>query len=93
MDLFSVWRTFFEKYDDIASAVSAAAKRSGLTADEALSLILLNEFPEKADLLDTPVAEKLFLSGLAQMRENAITVTGKGAILAKSFVTSLSKMK
>lgn len=90
-NLYTVWKDFFTKYDELLTCVSAVAKRSGLTERQALALILLNDFPEKSVLADTKDLEGLFLKGLARIDNGKTVLTGKGAILAKSLIMHLSK--
>ncbi len=90
-NLYNIWNLFWKSYPDIKSSVSPFAKRSGLSEDAALFLMLIYEFGDTDIPIDKSVTDELCEKGLAKIDGGEYTVTGKGAILAKSFCGVLSK--
>lgn len=91
-ELYNIWNSFFNSVADIKNGIEPTAKRSGLTADTALLLIIINDYPE----INIPISENLIKTlcdkGLTEYTEKGFKVTSKGAILAKSFELTLKKL-
>lgn len=67
------------------------AKRSSISSDAAVALVLIADFKESENYIPDSVKSELSDSDLCEYNENGISVTGKGAILAKSFANILKK--
>ena len=90
--LINIFDTFFEKLPEFENAISATAKRSGLTASAALCLMAIYKFPKCKHLCDG-ILDELFQKGLIEKLNDCFAVTSKGAILAKSFYNVLERNK
>ena len=89
MNLYDVWKEFFENLPKISAAVEPYAKRSGITTRQALILILLNYFNDFDLTLVSGHIDALVKLGYIAKNNGQISVTGKGAILTKSFINKL----
>lgn len=89
MNLYDVWKEFFENLPKISATVEPYAKRSGITTRQALILILLNDFNDFDLTLLSDDIDALVELGYIAENNGQISVTGKGAILTKSFINKL----
>ena len=75
----------------VKTALEPFAKRSSISVDAAVALVLISDFKGSEDYISDSVKSELSDSGLCEYNENGISVTGKGAILAKSFAYIIKK--
>lgn len=68
------------------------AKRSLISADAALMLVALCDFPELILYFEESVKLQLIDRGFAEYNGNRLVATSKGEILAKSFVNAIKKL-
>ena len=89
-NLYLEFNNFIKILPQIKSKVEPYAIRSGLTSKQALLLMVINDF-SKLDLSlysdDITVLLKL---GLISENNGNNTITGKGAILVKSFISKIN---
>lgn len=88
---YGIWKSFFTALPKIKQKLELPAKRSGIDTDAALYLILLLDFSDDALNIPDKLKNEIINKGLAEYNGNSMSLTGKGAILAKSFVISLEK--
>ncbi len=91
-NLVNTFESFFEKIPEFENAVSAVAKRSGLSASAALCLMAIYKFPNTKLFCDS-ILNELCQKGLAESLNDSFKITGKGAILAKSFYINFERNK
>jgi len=77
----------------VKTALEPFAKRSSISADAAIALVIISDFQGFKNYIDPKIKSELSDSGLCEYNENGISVTGKGAILAKSFANVIAKCK
>lgn len=82
---------FFEQLEISREKIKTTAKRSGISEDTAILLAIIYQFPK----IDLPVNDEMF----EQLKSKGLItpsvpycVTGKGAILAKSFCEVLKSV-
>lgn len=85
MEKNNLWYDFFEFLPKYRQKLAPIADRSGISADSAILLTLIYEFKELSLPIDNELYNELISKGLL-IQNNGYNVTGKGAILAKSFV-------
>ena len=85
------WKKFFEILPELKFKIEPLAKRSGISTDSALYLVLLADFSDKDLIIPDSLREILISRSLAEYTECGLKLTGKGAILAKSFIQYLEK--
>lgn len=90
-ELYNSWNNFFNSLSNIKKAVEPFALRSGLSADEALALIIVNDFPETVINLQENFTKMLCEKGLLEYNENGLKLNPKGKIIAKSVKDALKK--
>lgn len=79
------WCDFFKSLPKVLEKIQSAAKRSGISADAAILLTVIYEFPKLKLPVDKTMLDELILKGLI-LNNGEYTATGKGAILAKAFI-------
>lgn len=91
-ELYNIWNNYFNSLTDIKKGIEPIAKRSGLTADSALFLIIINDYSSITPCGDENLIKPLCDKGLIEYNESMPLVTSKGAILAKSLSMALKKL-
>ena len=79
------WCVFFDSLPKVREKIESAAKRSGISADAAILLTVIYEFPKLKLPVDKAMFDELISKGLIS-NDGEYTATGKGAILAKAFI-------
>ena len=87
--LYSEFKNFFEILPKIKSIIEPYAKRSSLTSKQALLLMVINDFNEFDLSLYSDDIKVLANLGLITENNGKNIITGKGAILVKSFIGKL----
>ncbi len=90
--LYDIWNNFFNSLDSIKRGIEPIANRSGLTADSALLLIIINDYSDITPCENENLIKPLCDKGLIEYNESKPFVTSKGAILAKSLSMALKKL-
>ncbi len=90
-ELYNVWNNFFNSLTELKGQIEPIAKRSGLTTDSALLLIIINDYSVITPCADEKIFKMLCDKGLIEYNESKPLVTSKGAILAKSLSMALKK--
>lgn len=78
------WKFFWDNLPKLMELTEPIAKRSGLTALEAVILTIINDYPQLNLPINIEIFDKLISKGMI-LDNNCYKVTGKGAILAKAF--------
>ena len=91
-ELYNIWNDFFKALPEIKSKIELSAKKNGLETESALLLITAYGYPENNVLTNEKFVKQLCEKGLAEYTEKGLTVTSRGAILAKSLESSLKKL-
>lgn len=91
MDVKDLLFYFFEKIDICREKISSCAKRSGISEDAAILLAVIYQFPKIYLPLKEELFEQLKTKGLITT-DGPYYVSGKGAILAKSFCEVLKSV-
>ncbi len=78
------WKYFMENLIKLREKTESLAKRSGITADAAILLTIINDYPKINLPFDKKLYDELISKGLITYK-NEYQVTGRGAILAKAF--------
>ena len=81
----NIWECFFKNLPILSQAILPHAKRSGISTDSAILLTIYSEFPDISIPVREELVEELKCKGLISVGDGRITVTSKGAILAKAF--------
>ncbi len=76
----------------IKGILAPLAKRSGISLESALLMIAVSDFNELICFLSNSAKTELIANGLAEYNEERIALTGKGKILAKSFIAVVEKL-
>ncbi len=84
MEFDNCWKYFWESIPKLLEKTEPIAKRSGLTADGAILLTVINDYPRINLPIEAKFFDELISKGLITDK-NGYEVTGKGAILAKAF--------
>ncbi len=90
--LYDIFNSFFNSLAEIKNGLEPIANRSGLTSDEALLLIIINVYSEIDIKTNGNLINQLCERGLTEYTEKRISVTSRGAILAKSLELALKKL-
>lgn len=90
-ELYNVWNSFWNKMEEIEKIIEPFAKRSMLTSQEALTLIVIGNYG-KLNFIDKNTIDELCKKGLTEYTENGVIATSKGAIIAKSLTGALNKL-
>lgn len=90
--LYDIFNSFFNSLAEIKKGLEPIANRSGLTSDEALLLIIINVYSEIDIKTNGNLINQLCERGLTEYTEKRISVTSRGAILAKSLELALKKL-
>lgn len=85
MDIFGL---SFEFLPQLETYLEPIAKRSGLTSKEAIVLMVLSDYKNISDLFNQSIFNCLKAKGLIT---DDLSLTGKGAIIAKSVITAKNK--
>ena len=80
------WSSFFNKLPYVLEIFKANAKRSGISEYSAVLLTIYSEFPDIYIPIKEEIKQELISKDLINVDDDKITVTSKGAILAKSFI-------
>lgn len=91
-ELFNIWDNFFKSIDKIKTGIEPLVKRSGLSVENALILIIINDYPNLTQTVNNFLDNQLFDKGLIEYTDDGLCVTGKGAILAKSLSIVIKKL-
>ncbi len=91
-ELFNIWNSFFDKINDISNAIEPFAKRSMLTKEEAIILIIIGNYSLPDYFSNKIIIDKLCQKGLVEYTESELKATSKGAIISKSLITALKKL-
>ena len=91
-EYYNTFDKFFKALPQIENLMEPFSLKNRLTVDASLLLIVLYSFPELKFGADQNLIKDLCDKGLCECEENSITVTSKGAILAKSLLTALQKI-
>ncbi len=90
--LYDIWKNFFENINEIEKLIEPIVKRSFLSSKSALTLIVINDFPNTEILFNENLIKELCQKGLVEYTEKGIKSTSRGAILAKSLSNTLQKL-
>ena len=82
---FEFWGDFWSSLPAIRNCLAPNAARSGISADAAILLIVVYEFPLIEFPVNYDISEELSTKGLIEMVNGNLKITSKGSILAKSF--------
>ncbi len=85
MDIFKL---SFEFLPQLKNHLEPIAKRSGLTADEAIVLMVFAENKECTNLFNLQIAESLIAKGILN---SDFSLSSKGSIVSKSVITAKEK--
>lgn len=88
MDLISILSS---KYNNFCEIANPLAQKSGIETGAVLLLLCLCENCDITEILKEQYLMQLFTVGFAELKEGKISVTGKGAIFAKSISIALQK--
>lgn len=83
---------FNKAVPEIKKSLLPLSKRSLISVDAALMLVILCEFPELLLYFEESVKAELICRGFAEYNEDKLTATSKGEILAKSFIAAIKKL-
>ncbi len=81
---FELYKSSFAALADLDKSLSAAANKNKISTGALILLLALNNGIDLSQLFRAEFANELINMGFLQKTENAFSVTGKGAILAKS---------
>lgn len=78
--------SFFLNLPKLIELITPYAKRSLITAEGAILLMIYSEFPNLKLPVKAEIELELISKGLVKIEQDKPVVTSKGAILAKSFI-------
>jgi len=84
MGNFEVYKSSFKALSDLKDALHPAAIKNKVSPVALILLLALNSGVDLSYIISDEAITELINSGFALMENGAITLTGKGAILAKS---------
>ena len=84
MARFEVYKESFKAIVELNSVLNAAAVKNKVSEGALTALLALNNGVDLSFLVKDEFIDELVKSGFIKIENNAVSITGKGAILAKS---------
>lgn len=91
-ELYNIFDAFFKALPEIKNKMDAVAKKNGLDSSSALLLFSVYSYPENKISSSEISIKKLCDKGLVEYTEKGLSVTSRGAILAKSLELAFKKL-
>lgn len=91
MDLFNIFKCFFEKLPEVTEKIKPSAKNVNLSTEEAL-LLLAYYFSKNFEIsVNETLKQALIEKNYLEYNGKSITFSSKGAIIVKSIVNGLKR--
>ncbi len=84
MARFEVYKESFKAIVELNGALNTAAVKNKVSEGALTALLALNNGVDLSFIVKEDFMEELMKSGFMKIENNAVSITGKGAILAKS---------
>jgi len=88
-----VFATVLSDIPLLCNILEPFAKRSKISSKAAIMLLALNNGTDLSEIFKDTYSAELINSGFAEIKEKNLTITGKGAIFAKSLINTVEKFE
>ena len=88
-----LYKGSFEKISELKASLESVANKNKLSPESLILLLALNCGVDLSFLVKAEFVDELIRTGFSERKDNRISITGKGAIFAKSLERILWNLK